>query len=209
MAKISAVKQNDLGGSHMKVRSNVIASVLAASVLVPTVGTAIANQTTNSTPTPAASVQKEDHEGQHERGKREKQKELTNIVNQYATPQLKEQLTKDLTTRKSLMKQLRQRQQAFYKAHKQEIDAIKQQVKDERLTKQQAHQKLEALFGKQKGKNQENDKRKEQGTHAIYQELKAAIQKKDKTAINASLEKIHQELQSSNQQLQQRINANK
>jgi hypothetical protein len=214
MEIVMAVNQNNLGGSHMKVRSSVIASLLAASVLAPTVGTAIANQTTNSTP--AVSVQKADHAGHHVWGKGEKQKELTNIINQYATPQLKEQLTKDLATRKSLMKQFRQtpgfqkkkeQRQAFYKAHKQEIDAIKQQVKDGKLTKKQAHQKLEALFGKQKGKNQFNDKRK--GMHVTYRELKAAIQKNDKTAINAALEKMHQQLQSSNQQLQKKIDANK
>ena len=202
----------------MKVKSSLIAPAIAAALLAPTFGTAIANHTTKSAIT-SVSIQKE---GKHEWGKGEKQKELTNIINQYATPQLKDQLTKDIATRETLMKQLRQtpgfqkkkeqekaQRQAFYKAHKQEIDAIKQQVKDGKLTKQQAHQKLAALFGKQEDKNQTNHKGKEQGMRAIHQELKEAIQKNDKTAINAALEKFDKELQSSNQQLLQKINAHK
>jgi hypothetical protein len=219
----------------MKVKSSLVASAVAAALLVPAVGTAVlANHTTSSTKT-TASVQKQDqregHEDQyerkHEHGKGEKQKELTNIINQYATPQLKSQLTKDLATRESLAKQLRQtpgfqkkegqekgtqeksQRQATYQAHKKEIDAIEQQVKDGKLTKQQAHQKLDSIFGKIEGKDHDSDKGKEQGTRAIYKELKAAIQKKDKAAINTALEKIDQQLQSANQQLQQKINANK
>ncbi|MCQ6281298.1 hypothetical protein [Bacillus sp. EB600] len=206
----------------MKVKSSLIAPAIAAALLAPTVGTAIANHTTNSAKT-SVSIQKEDQkERKHEWGKGEKQKELTNIINQYATPQLKNQLTKDIATRVTLMMELRQtpgfqkkkeqekaQRQAFYKAHKQEIDAIKQQVKDGKLTKHQAHKKLKALFGKLEYKNKMNHKGKEQGTRAIRQELKAAIQKKDNTAINAALEKIDKELQSSNQQLLQKINANK
>ncbi|MCM2535217.1 hypothetical protein NDK43_26255 [Neobacillus pocheonensis] len=209
----------------MKVKSSLIASAVAAALLVQAVGTSIANHTTNSSTKASASVQKQGQkeglEGKHE-GKGEKQKELMNIINQYAMPQLKEQLTKDLSTRDSLKKQLKQtpgvqkqevqekaKRQAVYQAHKQEINAIHQQVKDGKLTKEQAHQRLEALFGKHEGKDQENDKGKEQGTRAIYQELGTAVQKKDKTAINTALGKIDQNLKSSIQQLQQQINANK
>lgn len=211
----------------MKVKSSLIAPAIAAALLVPAVGTAIANHTSNSSTKTASSstVQKDDQQGEHEgkhKGEKQKQKQLTNIINQYASPQLKDQLTKDFATRESLLKQLKQtlgvqkqesqektQRQAAFQAHKQEIAAIKQQVKDGKLTKQQAHQKIEALFGKQDGKDQENYKGKELGTRAIYQELKAAVQKKDKAAINAALEKIDKELQSSNQQLQQKINVNK
>ena len=176
----------------MKVKSSLIAPAIAAALLAPTVGTAIVNHTTNTTKT-AESVQKE---GQHESGKGEKQKVLTNIINQYATPQLKDQLTKDIATRENLLKQLRQtpgfqkqkdqekaQRQAFYKAHKQEIDAIKQQVKDGKLTKKQAHQKIEVLTGNQEGKEQQNDNGKEQGKRAIHQELKVGIQKKAKKLL--------------------------
>jgi hypothetical protein len=214
----------------MKVKSSLVASAVAAALLVPAVGTAVlANHATSSTKT-TASVQKQDqkegHEGQyerkHEHGKGEKQKELTNIINQYATPQLKSQLTKDLATRESLAKQLKQspgvqkqegqeksQRQAAYQAHKKEIDAIEQQVKNGTLTKQQAHQKLDVIFGKIEGKDQDNDKGKDQGIRAIYKKLKAAIQKKDKTAINSVLQKIDTEIQTANQQLQKQINANK
>jgi hypothetical protein len=205
----------------MKVKSSLIVPILAASILAPTIGNAMANHKTETSNT-SVSMQKEDQKGVHHKwGKEEKQKELMNIINQYASPQLKAKLTKDLATRESLMKQLRQtpgfqkkedqektQRHAFYKAHKQEIDAIKQQVKDGKLTKQQAHKQLEAIFGKKQWKNEDNDKRKEQGKR-IYQELKTAIQKKDKAAINSALEKIDQKLESSNQQLQQKINANK
>ncbi|MDQ0199327.1 hypothetical protein [Neobacillus ginsengisoli] len=206
----------------MKVKSSLIAPILAASILVPTVGNAMANQKTDTSNT-SATIQKENQkETHHKLGKEEKQKDLMNIISQYASPQLKTQLTKDLATRESLMKQLRQtpgfqkqenqektQRQAFYQAHKQEIDSIKQQVKDGKLTKQQAHKKLEALFGKEQGKDQDNDKGKEQGKRGIYRGLKTAIQKKDKAAINSALEKFDEQLERSNQQLQQKINANK
>lgn len=222
MAILISVSKQIKEALKVKVKSSLIAPALAAALLVPTVGSAMANHTTNSTKS-SESVQKEDQKERHHHwGKGEKQKEFMNIINQYATPQLKDQLTKDLATRENLMKQLRQtpgfqkqeaqkksQRQAFYQAHKQEFDSIEQQVKDGKLTKQQAHQKLDALFGKQEGKDEENDKGKEQGTRGIYQELKTAIQKKDKAAINAALEKMDQELQSSNQQLQQKINTNK
>ena len=186
----------------MKVKSSLIAPVLAASLLVPTVGTAISYHKTNTSKTTAA-IQKKDQKWE----KGEKQKELTNIINQYASPQLKAQLTKDLATRKSLLKQLRQtpgfrknkeRGLTVYQAHKKEIGAIKQQVKDGKLTKQQAHKELRALFGKEKGK--------EQGKRGIYQALKAAIQKKDQASINSALEKMDQKLARSNQRLQQELN---
>jgi hypothetical protein len=207
----------------MKVKSSLIAPAVAAALLVPAVGTAIPNHTTSSSKI-NASVQKQDQkegqEGRYEHGRGEKQKELTNIINQYATASLKDQLTKDLANRDSLMKQLKQtsgfqkqetqekaQRQAAYQAHKKEIDDIEQQVKDGKLTKQQAHQKLDAIFGKIEGKDQENDKGKEQGTRAIYQELDTAVQKKDKAAVNTALQKIDQDLKTSNQQLQQKINA--
>jgi hypothetical protein len=206
----------------MKLKSSLIAPIIAASLLAPAVGTAIVKPTAN-TSSQSTSAQKEDHKGTHHKGEKgEGQKGLTNIINQYATPQLKDQLTKDLATRESLMKQLRQtpgfqkkegqekaQRQAFYQAHKQEIYSIKQQLKDGKITKQQAHQQLQALFGKEHGKEQGKDKGKEQGKSGVYQELKAAIQKKDTAAINSALQKLDQQLQSSNQQLQQKINANK
>jgi hypothetical protein len=202
----------------MKVKSSLIVPILAASILVPTVGNAVANHKTDTSNT-SASMQKEDQKGTHQKwGKREKKKELLNIINQYASPQLKAQLTKDLATRESLMKQLRQtpgfqkneeQGQAVYQAHKQEIDTIKQQVKDGKLTKQQAQKQLETIFGKEQGKVQDNDKGKERDKGGIYQELKAAVQKKDQAAINSALEKFDQKLESSNQELQQKINANK
>ncbi|CRK81200.1 hypothetical protein [Neobacillus massiliamazoniensis] len=206
----------------MKVRSSLIAPIIAASLLVPAVGTAIVKPTAN-TSSQSTSMEKEDHKGTHHKWEKgEGQKGLTNIINQYATPQLKDQFTKDLATRESLMKQLRQtpgiqkkegqekaQRQAFYQAHKQEIDSIKQQLKDGKITKQQAHQQLQAIFGKEHGKEQSKDKGKEQGKSGVYQELKAAVQKKDTAAINSALQKLDQQLQSSNQQLQQKINANK
>ena len=80
-----------------------------------------------------------------------------NIINQYASPQLKAQLTKDLTDRESLMEKLRQttgfqkkedQEKAFYQAHRQKVDAIIQQVKDGKLTEQQAQKQLKEIFKK-------------------------------------------------------------
>jgi hypothetical protein len=216
---------NNLGGIQMKLRSSLVVPVLAASILVPTIGSAVVNHKTATSNT-SASTQQENHKGTHEKGERgekgEKQKELTNIINQYASSQLKAQLTKDLATHENLKQQLRQtpgfqkkeaqekaQRKAFYQAHKQEIDSIRQQVKDGKLTKQQAHKQLEALFEKQPGKDGDNDKGKEQGERSIHKELKAAVQKKDQAAINSALEKLDQQLKSSNQKLQQEIAANK
>ncbi|MDQ6598475.1 hypothetical protein [Bacillus salipaludis] len=209
----------------MKVKSSLIAPAVAAALLVPAFGTAISNHTTSSTKT-NASVQKQDQkegqEGLYEHGKGEKRKELMNIINHYATASLKDQLTKDLVNRDILVKQLKQtpgfqkqetkekaKRQVAYQAHKKEINAIEQQVKDGKLTKQKAHQKLDAIFDKIEGKKQEKDKGKEQGTPAIYHELDTAVQKKDKAAVNSALQKIDQTLKALNQQLQQKINANK
>jgi hypothetical protein len=211
---------DNLGGISMKVRSSLIVPVLAASILAPTVGNVVANHKTASTNT-TASMQKEDQKGTYQKwGKGDKQKELVNIINQYASPQLKAQLTKDLATRESLMKQLRHtpgfqkkedKEKAVYQTHKKEIDAIKQQVKDGKLTKQQAQKKLEAIFGKEHGKGEDWDhvKEKAQDKGGIYKELKAAIQKKNRAAINSALEKFDQKLEKSNQQLQQKIKASK
>lgn len=196
----------------MKVKSSLVVPVLAASILGPTMGSAMVAHNSGISNT-TSSVQKEDH---HKWGIGEKQNNLMNIINQYASPQLKDKLTKDLATREELIKQLKQtpgflkkveqektQRQALYQAHKQEIDNIKQQVKDGKLTRQQAHKHFKAIFGKT-----ENGV-KEQGQRAIFQELKAAIQKKDQNAINSALEKFDQNLVSSNQQLQQKINAYK
>ncbi|PEA55716.1 hypothetical protein CON64_06130 [Bacillus pseudomycoides] len=189
----------------MKLKSSFLAPILAVSILSPAVGSAVVNH--SNTPSKSTTHEKAEH---HDKGNHEK--ELTNIINQYASPDLKTKLTQDLATHKNLENQLHQtvgfqkqkeqekaKREAFYQAHKQEIDSIKQQVKDGKLTKQQAHQQLEAVFGK----HEDKDKR------GIGKELKAAIQKKDKAAINTVLEKFDQQLQNSNQKLQQEINANK
>ncbi|WP_416825433.1 hypothetical protein [Ectobacillus polymachus] len=189
----------------MKVRSSLIVPILAASILLPAAGEATVNQNTST------NASQQQH---HEKG--DKQQKLTNIINQYASPELKDQLTKDLATQKSLVQQLRQtpgfqkkveqkkaQQKAFYQAHKQEIDSIHSQVKEGKLTKQQAHQQLQALSGQNNG---EKDKL---GDRSIYKELQTAVQKKDKAAINSALEKLDQHIQSSNQKLQQEIAANK
>ncbi|MFD3447385.1 hypothetical protein ACFDTO_22595 [Microbacteriaceae bacterium 4G12] len=202
----------------MKLRSSFIIPVLAASLLAPAAGSALASNKADAT-SKSAATQHKDHKGAHQKG--EKQQELTNIINQYASPELKAQLTKDLATRESLMKQLRQTKgskkqegqekaehKAAYQAHKQQIDAIRQQVKDGKLTKQQAHEQMAALFGKQeKGKEEKGKDAK--GEQGIRKELKAAVKKKDTAAINAALQKLDQQLQSANQKLQQKIGANK
>ncbi|WP_242220421.1 hypothetical protein [Bacillus cereus group sp. BfR-BA-01380] len=198
----------------MKLRSSLIVPVLAASILAPAAGSAVMNHFNTSNKSVTQETAKHHHKSNHE-------KDLTNIINQYASSDLKNKLTQDLATHKNLEGQLHKtagfqkqkaqekaQRQAFYEAHKQEIDAIQQQVKDGKLTKQQAHKQLEAVFGKHEGKDRDHDKGKEQGKRNIQQELKAAVQKKGKAAIQAALEKFDQQLQHSNQKLQQEINAN-
>ncbi|OIK10819.1 hypothetical protein BIV60_20335 [Bacillus sp. MUM 116] len=143
----------------MRVRSSLIAPVLAASIFIPTVGTAVVNHKADTSK--HATMQTADQKWAHHKWEKgEKQKELMTLINQYATPQLKAQLKKDLATREGLMKQLRQKgkdhEDKSFQAHKKEIEAIKQQVKEGKLTKQQAHKKIEALFGKEHGKDQED-----------------------------------------------------
>ena len=82
-------------------------------------------------------------------------------------------------------------------------------MKDGKLTKQQAHKKLAALFGHKDGKGQDKNKGKEHGKNGLFKELKTALQKKDTAAINSILEKFDQQLEKSNQQLQQKVNASK
>ncbi|MFJ8527354.1 hypothetical protein [Bacillus sp. NPDC094106] len=195
----------------MKLRSSLIAPVLAASILAPAAGSAATDHSDTSNKSATHETSEHQHKGNYK-------KEFTNIIDQYASSDLKNKLTQDLATHKNLEKQLhktvgsqKQEEQkkaerkAFYQAHKQEIDSIKQQVKDGKLTKQEAHKQLEAVFGKQ----EDHDKGKEQGERSIQKELKAAVQKKDKAAIQVALEKFDQQLQSSNQKLQQEMNANK
>ncbi|PGZ98603.1 hypothetical protein COE51_11160 [Bacillus pseudomycoides] len=197
----------------MKLRSSLIVPVLAASILAPSAGSAVTNHSNTSNKSATHETAEHHHKGNHE-------KELTNIINQYASSDLKNKLTQDLATHKNLEKQLHKtagfqkqeaqekaQRQAFYQAHKQEIDSIQQQVKGGKLTKQQAHKQLEAIFGKHE--DHDKDKGKEQGERGIQKELKAAVQKKDTAAINAALEKFDQQLENSNQKLQQEINANK
>lgn len=68
---------------------------------------------------------------------------------------------------------------------------------------------IAASITKQQGQDHNKDKGNKQGEPGIYKELKAAVQKKDQAAINSALEKLEQQSQSSNQQLQQEIEANR
>ncbi|MED1203490.1 hypothetical protein [Heyndrickxia acidicola] len=206
----------------MKAKSSLIVPVLAAALAIPTIGHTMTDHK-NNTSNASASMHQKYEKGSHKKwGKDGNRNELINEIKQYASPQLQDQLKKDLTQHESLMKELRQtpafqkkmeqkkaEEQAFFKAHKQEIDAIKQEVKDGKLTKQQAHKKLEALFGNKAGKGHHMDKGKEHGKNGLFTGLKTALQKKDTAAINSILEKFDQQLEKSNQQLQQQINANK
>jgi len=200
----------------MKIRSSLIVPVLAASILAPAAGSAAMNHSNkmNSTAT---------HENSEHHHKGQRDKDLMNVINQYATPDLKNTLTQDLTTHKNLEKQLHKNgsfqkeakqektnHKAVFEANKQEIMSIKQQIKDGKITKEEAHNKLEAIFGNHEGRNHGKDqfKGKENGERGIFKELNSAIQKKDQTAINAALEKFDQQIQKSNQELQQKLAAN-
>ena len=198
----------------MKIKSSLIVPVLAASILAPAAGSAVMNHS-NKIDT-AATHEKSEH---HHKGKREK--DLMNVINQYATPELKNKLTQDLTTHKNLENQLHksanfQKQEkqekvnhkAVYEAHKQELQSIKQQMKDGKITKEEAHKQLDAIFGKDHENDKDKFKGKENGERGIFKDLKSAIQNKDQTAINAALEKFDLQLQNSNQELQKEITAN-
>ncbi|MBP0726020.1 hypothetical protein J5Y03_12635 [Bacillus sp. RG28] len=203
----------------MKIRSSLIVPVLAASILAPAAGSAAMNHSNKMNTTATHENSEHHHKGQRE-------KDLMNVINQYATPDLKNQLTQDLTTHKNLESQLHKHgsfqkeekqektnHKAVYEANKQEIMSIKQQIKDGKITKEEAHKKLDAIFGNHEGRDHDKDKDKfkgkENGERGIFKELKTAIQKKDKSAINAALEKFDQQLQKSNQELQKELTASK
>jgi len=199
----------------MKIRSSLIVPVLAASILAPAAGSTVMNHSDKMNTT--STHEKSEH---HQKGQREK--DLMNVINQYATPDLKNQLTQDLTTHKNLESQLHKNgrfqkedkqektnHKAVFEANKQEIKSLKQQIKDGKITKDEAHQKLEAIFGNQEGRDHDKGqfKGKENGERGIFKELNSAIQNKDQTAINAALEKFDLHLQNSNQELQKELTA--
>jgi hypothetical protein len=205
----------------MKIRSSLIVPVLATSILAPAAGSAVMNHSNKTNTSATHEYSKYEH---HHKGNGEKK--FMNIINKYASSDLKTKLTQDLATHKNLENKLhnttafkkqeghdKSEQQAFFKAHKQEINSIKQQEKDGKITKQEAHKKFEAIFGNHEGKNHDNDKDKfkgkENGERGIFKELKSAVQKKDQAAINTALEKFDQKLQQSNQELQKKLNTNK
>ncbi|RYL95623.1 hypothetical protein EWI07_00125 [Sporolactobacillus sp. THM7-4] len=138
-----------------------------------------------------------------------RQQWLNQVIDEYATPPLKDQLKKELATHEKLKNEWRKtaeykeqkkkwiaRRKFFYKAHKQEIDSILQQVQMGTLTKEQAHEQLIALFGKY---DSQGDK------SVIFRELKQAVEKKDKEAIDQALKKLDQRLKTSNLRLIQKI----
>ncbi|WP_416825390.1 hypothetical protein [Ectobacillus polymachus] len=201
----------------MKLRSSLIIPVLTASIFLPTVASLAASNGGDSSKDGTVTQQTVQKDGKHQKGNHGRgndQQQLTKIINEYASAPLKDQLTKDMETHNNLMKQLHQsasfknnknqekaERDAFYQANKQQIDSIKQQEKDGKITKQQAHQQMNAL----PGNPQEPAKADKQTTRSVHTELKTAIQSKDKAAITAALEKLDQQLQSENQQLQQKI----
>ena len=115
----------------MKAKSSLIVPVLAAALAIPTIGHTITDHT-NTTSKAATSMQQKDEKGSHEKwGKDGNRDKLINEIKQYASPQVKDQLKKDLTQRETLMKELRQTpafqkkmeqkkadSQAFFKSHK-------------------------------------------------------------------------------------------
>ncbi|MED1205313.1 hypothetical protein [Heyndrickxia acidicola] len=195
----------------MKAKSSLIVPVLAAALAVPTIGHTMSDHKSTST----ASSHQKDEKGSHEKwGKGKKHNQLINEIKQYASPQVKANLKKDLAERGKLMKELRntpafkkqmeQRKaehQAFYKAHKTQIEMIKQEEKAGKITKQEAHKELKALFKKEDKKGKDDKK------NGLFKELKTALQKKDRAAINSILEKFDKQLEKSNQMLQQELKA--
>ncbi|WP_379969394.1 hypothetical protein [Ectobacillus sp. sgz5001026] len=201
----------------MRFKRSLIIPVLAASILIPTLASAASNQTDASSNT-AASEQHHAKKQASDHQKKDGKQKLTTIINQYASSTLKDQLTKDLATHDSLMQQLHQsaafqnnksqeksQRDAFYQANKQQIDSIRQQEKDGKLTKQQAHDQIDALPGHPQKQTNTN---KEQ-TRTVHTELQTAVKNKDTVAITTALEKLDQQLQSENQQLQQQLNTAK
>lgn len=200
----------------MKFKRSLIIPVLAASILIPTLASAASNQTSSSNTAASEQHPRKQQAGDYQ--KKDGKQKLTTIINQYASSTLKDQLTKDLATHDSLMQQLHQsaafqnnksqeksQRDAFYQTNKQQIDSIRQQEKDGKLTKKQAHDQIDALPGHpQKPANTNKEQMR-----TIHTELQTAVNNKDTAAITTALEKLDQQLQSENQQLQQQLNTAK
>lgn len=190
----------------MKLRSSLLVPCLIASLLLPAAGHLSADQKAEAAS--QLSFERSEHPGHPVK---ENHKKLEKVIDQNASPSLKKELKKNLAAHEKLMKEWRKtsgfkkhkeqwsvRRKAFYKANKEKIEAIKNQVKTGKLTKQQAHEQIAALFETQ-------HKGKFHGRHCIYKELKTAVHNKDKAAIQSALEKLDKHLKTSNQELKKKI----
>lgn len=170
-----------------------IAPCLAASILIPSA----AHAAEYPPPVP---------HGNAAHLKSDRQKWLNQVIDEYASPDLKTRLKKDLAVHEQLLNEWKKtpayqkqknecqkKRKSFDQADKQKIESIQKRFEEGKISKKQAQKELAALHGKQAGR------------HGVLRELKSAVQNKDRTAVQAALEKLDQKLKGSNQRLQRKI----
>lgn len=131
---------------------------------------------------------------------------LTRTIDEYASPALKVELRKDLTAHEQLCKtwqqspafQKQKKQckddcKSFHHTGKKKVDEILTQVKEGKLTVPEARKQLQGM---------------RHGKAHTFQQLKTAVENKNKPAVEAALKKIDQQIKESNQRLKQKISEN-
>ncbi|GGL46039.1 hypothetical protein [Sporolactobacillus putidus] len=176
----------------MKFLSLFVIPCLAVSIFIPSAANAA------SCP-PAAAAH-----GQDAHLKTDRQKWLIQVIDDYASPDLNTRLKKDLAVREQLLNEWKKtpayqkhkaecQKSGFDQENKQKIESIHKQFEEGKISKHQAQKELAALHGKQKG------------MHGVFRQLKSAVKNKDRTAVQAALEKLDQQLKVSNQCLSHKI----
>ncbi|WP_100487453.1 hypothetical protein [Sporolactobacillus pectinivorans] len=134
---------------------------------------------------------------------------LTRTIDEYASPALKVELRKDLAAHEQLCKTWQQSPafqkqkkhckedcKSFHHPGKKKVDEILTQVKEGKLTVPEARKQLQGMHHGMHGK-----------VHT-FQQLKAAVESKNKPAVEAALKKMDQQIKESNQRLKQKISEN-
>jgi hypothetical protein len=179
----------------MKMKTKILAGALALAVMVP--GAAFAA----TTGTGANEHAQNGKVGTHHRHQqmspekmKERQEKFMETVNKYA-PDLADDFKNAFAERKELKEQLKSRHDAM----KQKIDAIREDVKNGKITKEQAKNELDKLgFKKERANKAKRD-------FSLHKQFKQAVDAKDEAKIKELLPQLLTDLQQKNQALRDKL----
>lgn len=133
---------------------------------------------------------------------------LIHTIDQYAPTNLANQMKKDLTTHHQLISEWRQtagfqqeqqkclqKRRKLCEKHADQIESIKKEQAQGKLSANEAHRKIAKLFGHSNFRHH----------HKALEDLRTAIKLNDKQAIVKALETIDYHLQQSNQRLAKKL----